>query len=99
MRVSVSLQWSGGIAGLRRQSASVDEAALPAAQAHELRRLVEAANAIENARTPASPSPDEMFYTITVHEDGRERVIQFRDSAIPGPCEALLAFLDRIERT
>jgi hypothetical protein len=92
----VTLAEHGGLAAainLRRPPRVVDSAALPADQARELSRLVDAA---VSARRPATAvsTGDAMSYTITVDRGGGTSVLHGSDNAASPEFTNLLAWLE-----
>lgn len=95
MKVTLS-QHGGQAAGinLRRPPRIVDAAALEESGASDLKRLAAAAI---NAPAPESSgrARDEMSYTITIEDGGRETVLSQSDTAMSAEFGKLLAWLQR----
>ena len=95
MKVTLS-QHGGQAAGIqmRRPPQIVDAATLDESGTAELRRLVAAAI---SAPAPARSgrARDEMSYTITIEDDGRETVLSQSDTAMSAEFGKLLAWLQR----
>ena len=95
--MKVTLSKHGGHAAgiyLQRPPQVVDSAALDDSGASELKRL--AASAV-SAAVPARSgrARDEMSYTITIEDDGRETVLSQPDTAMSAEFGRLLAWLQR----
>jgi hypothetical protein len=95
MKVTLA-QHGGQAAGinLRRPPKIVDAAALDKSTASELKRL---ATSAVSAAAPARSgrTRDEMSYTITIDDDGRETVLSQSDTAMSAEFGRLLAWLQR----
>ena len=95
MKVTLS-QHGGQAAGisLHRPPQIVDSAALDGSKASEFKRLaasaVSAAVPVRSGRTR-----DEMSYTITIEDDGRDTVLSQSDTAMSAEFGKLLAWLQR----
>ncbi|HEV8175229.1 MAG TPA: protealysin inhibitor emfourin [Actinoplanes sp.] len=96
MRVTLAVH--GGLAAainLRRPPRVVDTEALPADQAQELSRLVDAATrAHSHQPAGAVPTGDAMSYTITVERAGASSVLTGSDNAASPEFTDLLAWLE-----
>jgi hypothetical protein len=96
MRVQLKIE--GGLAhfpGLS-QPTLIDGAALPAEEADELRRLVEAARFFDRPSTVGAPSPgaaDYRRYTISIEEGGRQHTVTLVDPVADPDLQKLLRFL------
>jgi hypothetical protein len=98
MKVTLA-QHGGQAAGIHLRSPPliVDAAALDASMASELKALV--ASAISAAAPARSGrARDEMSYTITVDDGGRETVLSQSDTAMSAEFAKLLAWLKRHPR-
>ncbi len=95
MKVTLS-QHGGQAAGihLRRPPQIVDAAALDESRASELKRLTAAAVAAP-APVRSGQARDEMGYTVTIEDDGRETVLSQSDTAMSTEFGKLLAWLQR----
>ncbi|MBR1150535.1 protealysin inhibitor emfourin [Bradyrhizobium sp. JYMT SZCCT0428] len=95
MKVTLA-QHGGQAAGinLRRPPKIVDSAALDESQASELERLAAAATSTP-APVRSGRARDEMSYTITIEDDGRETVLSQSDTAMSAEFGKLLAWLQR----
>jgi hypothetical protein len=98
--MKVALSKHGGQAAgiyLQRPPQVVDSAALDDAEAAELKRLAAAAL---SAAAPARSgrARDEMSYTITIEDDGRETELSQSDTAMSVEFGRLLAWLQRHSR-
>lgn len=96
------LETEGGFAvfpGLN-QPIEIDTSQLPAAEAAEFTRLVEAAHFFaQPAVTPApSGAADYRQYTITVEQDGRTHTVQVADPVTDPALGALVAQLQAQQR-
>jgi hypothetical protein len=93
----VTLAAHGGLAAginLHRAPRVVDTGELPAAQARELDRLVDAALGVRTHRPAGSgPAPDAMSYTITVQRDGATSTLTGSDTASSPEFADLVAWL------
>jgi len=89
MRVKV--ERSGGFADVRR-SVTVDAAALPAARAAELRRLVAAADlaAFPENPTPLPGRPDRFVYRLTVEDEAGARAVTVSEDSASEEMQRLL---------
>jgi hypothetical protein len=93
----VSLTTRGGLAAAVNAAAPpivVDTASLPGEQAHELTRLVRAAE----SAPPPGPEPggrDVQSYTVIVDDDGRTTTIRARDTAMPDEVADLIEWIRR----
>jgi hypothetical protein len=95
MKISLA-QHGGQAAALRLNSPpqTVDSAALDSSKAAELKRLVTAA-ASAPLGTSSGKARDEMSYTITIQDDGRETVLSQSDTAMSAEFGKLLSWLRR----
>lgn len=95
--MKVTLSKHGGQAAginLQRPPQVVDSAALDESRASELKKL--AASAVSTAAPARSGrARDEMSYTITIEDDGRETVLSQSDTAMSAEFGRLLAWLQR----
>src|SRR5262249_37778843 len=77
----VSCKKTGGIAGLK-VSAEVDSEQLPAAQAQEMKDLVDRAHLFDQPSKPGGKSmPDQYQYEITVEDQGKTHSFVTNDAA------------------
>ena len=92
-------QHGGQAAALRLNSPpqTIDSAALEPSQAAELNGLVTAAASAPLA-TSFGKARDEMSYTITIHDDGRETVLSQSDTTMSADFGKLLTWLRRHPR-
>jgi hypothetical protein len=95
MKISLA-QHGGQAAALRLNSPAqtIDSAALDPSQAAELKGLVTAAASAAPA-TSFGKARDEMSYTITIRDDGRETVLSQSDTTMSADFGKLLAWLRR----
>ena len=96
MRMKIRLaQYGGQAAGLftQRPPAIVDAATLDSAQAAQLQSLVSAAVASPATAAASGKTRDEMSYTITVEQDGRDIVLQQSDTTMSAQFRALLGWV------
>jgi hypothetical protein len=94
MKITLALR--GGLAApvyLNRPPRQVDVAALPAADAAELSRLVAVAKAEPATAPSAKPVPDAMSFTITIDDDGEQTVLKQSDPHLSPAFGALLGRL------
>jgi hypothetical protein len=95
--VRVSLTTRGGLAAAVNAAAPpivVDTATLTAEQAHELRRLVRAAEAAPTGRADTA-ARDVQSYTVVVDEEGRTTTVRARDTAMPAEVADLIDWIRR----
>jgi hypothetical protein len=96
MRIHFKME--GGLAyfpGLSRP-VTIDSSELPAAEATELQRLVDAAGFFDRPETSAPPprgAADYQRYTITIEENGRRHTIELTDPVGDPDLQRLLAYL------
>src|SRR5881394_790410 len=95
--MKVALSKHGGLAAginLQRPPQVVDSAALDESEATELKKLV--ASAVSAAApTRSGRARDEMSYTITIEDDGRQTVLSQSNTAMSAEFGRLLAWLRR----
>jgi hypothetical protein len=95
----ISLEKRGGLAAViiaRLPPRSLESAALPAADAAELERLVAAARAAPAAESAGSGVPaDMMSYAITVEDGSGRAVLRATDVTMSAAFRALLRFLEQ----
>jgi len=95
--MKVTLSQHGGLAAgihLSRPPKIVDATALDESAASELKRL--SASAVSAAAPARSGrARDEMSYTITIDDDGRETVLSQSDTAMSAEFGKLLAWIQR----
>ena len=96
MKVSLA-QHGGQAAGIRLNSPplTIDSAALDEAKAAELSGLVAAATSASPSAARSAKTRDEMSYTITVQDEGRETVLSQSDTTMSADFGKLLAWLQR----
>jgi hypothetical protein len=90
----VSLESSGGFAGLRLSS-SMDTDELPAEQAGELMRALDAMAAEAPTGPPRTAQP---HYRLTIHRPSGRQVIEMTEPQVPAAVRPLLAELMRRAR-
>jgi hypothetical protein len=90
-------QHGGQAAGihLQRPPLVIDTATLDDTAAAELRGLVAAAGAAPPRAPNAGKARDEMSYTITIRDDGRESVLSQSDTTMSAQFAELLTWLRR----
>lgn len=90
-------QHGGQAAGvyLQRGPQIIDSAALDKSRAAELESLVTTASAAPPRATESTKARDEMSYTITIQDDGRETVLSQSDTTMSAEFGKLLAWLQR----
>jgi len=90
-------QHGGQAAGihLQRPPLVIDSAALDEAKAAELKSLVSAAGSVTQRAASRGTARDEMSYTITVQDEGRETVLSQSDTTMSEEFGKLLAWLQR----
>ncbi len=93
-------QHGGQAAGihLQRPPLVIDSAALDQAKAAELKSLVSAAGSVTQRAASRGTARDEMSYTITVQDEGRETVLSQSDTTMSEEFGKLLAWLQRYSR-
>ncbi len=95
MKITLS-QHGGHMAAFNRGRPPqiVDSAALDEPRAAELKGLAAAASSAP-ARTPSGKARDEMSYTITIEDQGRETVLSQSDTTMSEEFSKLLGWLRR----
>jgi hypothetical protein len=90
-------QHGGQAAGihLQRPPLVIDTAALDQARATELKGLVAAAGSAPPRASHLGKARDEMSYTITIEDDGRETALSQSDTTMSAEFAKLLAWLRR----
>ena len=90
-------QHGGQAAGinLNRPPKVVDSAALDEPKAAELKGLVAAATSAPSSAASTGKARDEMSYTITLQDQGRETVLSQSDTTMSTDFAKLLAWLQR----
>jgi emfourin len=90
-------QHGGQAAGinLNRPPKVIDSAALDEPKAAELKGLVAAATSTPSSATSSGKARDEMSYTITLQDQGRETVLSQSDTTMSADFAKLLAWLQR----
>jgi|SRR5467141_1778192 len=93
-------QHGGQVAGinLNRPSQIIDSAALDGPKAAELKGLVAAATSAPSSATRSGKARDEMSYTITINDQGRETVLSQSDTTMSADFGKLLAWLQHHPR-
>lgn len=92
--MQISFERSGGFIGVP-MSITLDTATLPADDAAQLSRLVEAADFFNlPANIPSrSAQPDRFQYKVTVWMGDRQHTVSAGESAVPGTLKPLLDWL------
>ena len=96
--MKISLAQHGGQAAainLNRPPKVIDSAALDEPKAAELKGLVAAATAAPSSAASSGKARDEMSYTITLQDQGRETVLSQSDTTMSADFAKLLAWLQR----
>ena len=90
-------QHGGQAAGinLNRPPKVIDSAALDEPKAAELKGLVAAATSAPSRAASSGKARDEMSYTITLQDQGRETVLSQSDTTMSADFAKLLAWLQR----
>jgi hypothetical protein len=96
MKITLA-QHGGQAAGIRlaRPPEIVDAAALDEPKAAELKALVAAATSAPSSAARSGKARDEMSYTITIQDQGRETVLSQSDTTMSADFGKLLAWLQR----
>ncbi len=96
MKVSLA-QHGGQAAGIRLNAPplTIDSAALDEPGAAELEGLVAAATSAPPGAARSTRTRDEMSYTITIQDEGRETVLSQSDTTMSADFGKLLAWLQR----
>jgi hypothetical protein len=94
MKITLA-QHGGQAATIRRPSQTVDSAALDQSEAAELAGLVAAAVAAPSSAERSGKARDEMSYTITIQDQGRETVLKESDTTRSPDFGKLLLWLQR----
>lgn len=95
----LTIERSGGVAGIMRR-AVVDDQQLPPAAAAEFRALVAAVDFVRLSRlAPGKGQPDRFVYAITAELDDKTYALSIGESAMPDSLAACVAFaFDRTDR-
>ncbi len=90
-------QHGGQAAGinLNRPPKVIDSVALDGPKAAELKDLVAAATSAPSSAASSGKARDEMSYTITIQDQGRETVLSQSDTTMSADFGRLLAWLRR----
>ena len=89
--MKLTLSTYGGIAGgLRRPDLVVDSASIPADQAEQIKRLVEAAKGADQAAGAPGPARDALEYEIKIEDGGYAAVIGQSGASMSGPFADLM---------
>ena len=98
--MKVRMSRRGGFAGILAKPVEVDTEELPAAEARTLRELVESAALFDQpAKLPPPARREDRFqYTIHVESEGRQHTVEATEGAIPAPLQALVDYLERVEK-
>jgi len=97
----ISLQRSGGFAGIRPPAVTVDTEKLPAEKARELESLVQSSGIRALAKQPTKkpagpPQPDRFSYTLTLGEpSGLEQTVVLNESETSPQHQSLLEGIKR----
>jgi hypothetical protein len=95
----IEFQRSGGFAGLRLAT-TVDVDKLPADEAAELKRLVDAADFFRLPATlKATRGADQFTYRLTVEAGNRQHTVEVSENAAPESLRPLLQRLATLART
>ena len=82
----------GGFTGpAGAQTRTVDLAALPAAQASQLRKLVQACDFFSLPATLSKPQPQswDFVHTLQIQDDARSHTVRFHEDAAPAALQTL----------
>jgi Emfourin len=95
----IQFERSGGFGGsAARRTCTFDAADLPAAEAEEIRVLLQTAD-LDQLAVPASssqsPRPDEFHYRIVVEREGRRYQFDVSDGKMPASLRPLVKWLTR----
>ncbi|MDZ7958069.1 MAG: hypothetical protein RMY34_09225 [Aulosira sp. DedQUE10] len=95
----ISFERTGGFAGISKKT-TVDTANLPANEANELPRLVEAADLfnLPEKITSANPQADRFQYKLTVEDQGKQHTVIVSEAALPGTLRPLIEWLNQVAR-
>jgi hypothetical protein len=96
--MKITLAHHGGQAAginLNRPPQVIDSAALDQPNAAELKGLVAAASSAPSRAKSSGKARDEMSYTITIQDQGRESVLSQSDTTMSADFAKLLAWLQR----
>lgn len=95
----IEFQRSGGFAGLRL-SAAVDTDRLPADEANELARIVDAAGFFGLPATlKSTQGADQFTYRLTIEAGDRRHTVEVSESAVPDSLRPLIQRLATIARS
>ncbi len=94
----IRFESGGGVTGpAGRRSCEIDTEHLAAPEAEQLNSLIKSLDlpGLANRTPPASkrPRPDEMYYEITVEENGRKQTISASDLDMPTGLRPLINWL------
>ncbi|MFO0996215.1 MAG: protealysin inhibitor emfourin [Alphaproteobacteria bacterium] len=88
----ISIERSGGVAGIIRRAA-VDEATLAPAEARRFRELMGAVDFADLARAkPGKGAPDRFVYAITAEIGGKTLTLTVGEALMPEPLAACIAY-------
>lgn len=91
--MQISFKRSGGFTGIP-MAITVDTNALPATEAAQLQRLVEAANFFQlPTKMTAAGQVDRFQYQIAIEENGQQHSVTVSESALPDPLRPLVEWL------
>ena len=95
----ISFERTGGVAGMSI-AATIDTEALPAHNAQELLRLVDAASFFDLPATIRMPAQgaDQFHYKLTVEDEARRHTVEVGDAAAPAALQPLLRQLTILAR-
>lgn len=92
--MKIEFSRTGGFAGIRL-ARDFDTSQLPAAQAKEIQKLVDAARFFEMPEIPTTSArvPDSLEYSLTISVGTQTRAIVVSDPSIPDGLRPLLTYL------
>ena len=93
MNLRITYRQSGGYAGLFR-GCTIDAAALKAAEAKALGRLVQAAALAQMKSAKTEGIPDLLVHDLSIQTDAGTRELSFDDLTLPEALRPLVEFLD-----
>jgi hypothetical protein len=97
--VRIEFERHGGFAGVPLHT-SLDTAALPADEAHEIEQLVDEGSVFSLPETSAEASggADQFLYKLTVTQGSKRRVVSLSERQVPDSLRPLLVRLTALAR-
>lgn len=97
--MQLTFERTGGFAGMKMTKV-IDTETLPADEANQMRRLVDAADffRLPATITAKTPQPDRFGYRITVQDGDKQHTVAVTEQAVPGTLRPLLECLMAVAR-